>query len=100
MRALCILLCALAAGTAAAGGKSTNGGKSAPVMGAAPATTQSGGGGGHGGGGVVAIGTAALAGRTAYVDPRQVPPMDPQREVVEVDCTKPVDFTRGNLKCK
>jgi hypothetical protein len=99
VRALCVLLCAFAAGTAAAGGRGAPGAKAGAVMGAAP-VTQSTGGGGHGGGGVVTIGAAALAGRTAYVDPRRVPPMDPQREVVEVDCTKPVELTSGNLKCK
>ena len=34
------------------------------------------------------------------MDPRQAPPLDPARAVSEQDCTKPVDLTRGNLKCK
>jgi hypothetical protein len=25
--------------------------------------------------------------------------MDPTRAVHEQDCTKPIDYTRGNLKC-
>jgi hypothetical protein len=27
-------------------------------------------------------------------------PMDPQRKVVEQDCSKPVELYRGNLLCK
>jgi hypothetical protein len=34
------------------------------------------------------------------VDPREAPPLDPKREVTEQDCTKPLDLTKGNLKCK
>lgn len=29
-----------------------------------------------------------------------VQPMDPQRKVVEQDCTKPIDLSLGNLSCK
>jgi hypothetical protein len=56
---------------------------SAPTS-TAPAST------GHGGGG----------GGRQRIDPRNVPPLDPRREVNEQDCTRPVDLTRGNLKCK
>ena len=31
---------------------------------------------------------------------RNPPPLDPKREVSEQDCSKPVDLTKGNLKCK
>jgi len=31
---------------------------------------------------------------------RPVPELDPDRKVTEQDCTKPVDLTKGNLKCK
>ena len=30
----------------------------------------------------------------------QPQPMDPQRKVVEQDCTKPIDPALGNLRCK
>lgn len=39
----------------------------------------------------------------ALADPYQpdtVPPLDPQRRVNEQDCTKPVDLTAGNLRCR
>jgi hypothetical protein len=35
-----------------------------------------------------------------YRDPRRAPAMAPDRKVTEQDCTKPVDLTQGNLKCK
>jgi hypothetical protein len=38
--------------------------------------------------------------RLTRTDPRQVPPLDPERKVTEQDCTKPVDLTGGNLRCK
>ena len=31
---------------------------------------------------------------------RKPPEMDPSRKVSEQDCTKPLDFTRGNIRCK
>lgn len=31
---------------------------------------------------------------------RKPPEMDPERKVSEQDCTKPLDFTRGNIRCK
>ena len=31
---------------------------------------------------------------------RKPPEMDPDRKVSEQDCTKPLDFTRGNIRCK
>ena len=31
---------------------------------------------------------------------RNPPPLDPKREITEQDCSKPVDLTKGNLKCK
>ncbi len=33
-------------------------------------------------------------------DLRNPPPLDPKREITEQDCSKPVDLTKGNLKCK
>ena len=50
------------------------------------------------GGAAVVLGVAA-----ALADPYQpdtVPPLDPQRRVNEQDCSKPVDLTAGNLRCK
>jgi hypothetical protein len=38
--------------------------------------------------------------RAMRIDPRQPPPLDPERKVTEQDCTKPVDLTAGNLRCK
>ena len=35
-----------------------------------------------------------------YPDPRHPPPMDPKRDVNEQDCTKPIDPSAGNLRCK
>jgi hypothetical protein len=32
--------------------------------------------------------------------PRQPPEMDPARRVSEQDCTKPVDWSLGNIRCK
>jgi hypothetical protein len=31
---------------------------------------------------------------------RTAPEMDPGRKVSEQDCTKPLDFTLGNIRCK
>jgi len=31
---------------------------------------------------------------------RNPPPLDPKREITEQDCSRPVDLTKGNLKCK
>lgn len=31
---------------------------------------------------------------------REPPELDPQRRVSEQDCSKPIDFTLGNLRCK
>ena len=33
-------------------------------------------------------------------DYRGEPPLDPTRKVSEQDCTKPIDSTLGNLRCK
>jgi hypothetical protein len=40
------------------------------------------------------------AGVRGHRDSRPAPPMDEKRKVNEQDCTKPIDFTAGNLKCK
>jgi hypothetical protein len=84
---LAVVLLALApAAWAAKGGK-----PGSPPFGAAPTpppasiTVQGGGG---------------TSGRNPYSDPRRPPPMDPKREVNEQDCTKPIDFSAGNLRCK
>jgi hypothetical protein len=92
--------CAFILGSAAAaGGKGgVKGGKTGAVLGAAPTTVPAQTASGHGGGSAV-LGAGVAAG-TVYANPRQVPPMDPARDVSEQDCTKPVDLTRGNLKCK
>ena len=69
---------------------SVSGGKSGGLLSSAPTTTMQTTQTGHGGG----------TGRLQDYDPRQVPPLDPKREVTEQDCTKPVDLAKGNLKCK
>ncbi|HYR37024.1 MAG TPA: hypothetical protein VEQ87_22245 [Burkholderiales bacterium] len=90
MRGLVLVCAAFVAPCFAAGAPaSVAGGKGGALLSSAPAssTTSSRHGGGGGGG-------------RQRVDPRQVPPLDPDRSVTEQDCTKPVDVTRGNLKCK
>ena len=34
-----------------------------------------------------------------YATPK-APPMDPSRKIVEQDCTKPVKWYEGNVRCK
>jgi len=62
-------------------------GNGAPSPAAQMQASRSGGGGGGRGG-------------RAYLDPRKAPPLDPTRKVNEQDCSKPVDLTAGNLKCR
>jgi len=99
-RTALLLVCACMVGSAAgAGGKGgVKGAKSAALLSAAPSAAPAATAAGRGGGSVV-LGTGVAAG-ALYADPRQVPPMDRSREVSEQDCTKPVDLTRGNLKCR
>jgi hypothetical protein len=94
------LLCSCALGTvAAAGGKGAGKtGKSGPLLGAAPAAAPAPGASVRAGGSA-ALGAGAVA-AGLYAHPRAAPPLDPKREVSEQDCTKPVDLTGGNLKCK
>jgi len=33
-------------------------------------------------------------------DPRGAPPLAPDRRISEQDCSKPVDLSAGNLRCK
>jgi hypothetical protein len=33
-------------------------------------------------------------------DPRAVPELDPNRRVSEQDCTKSLDYSLGNIRCK
>ena len=33
-------------------------------------------------------------------EPRAAPPLDPSRRVNEQDCSKPVDLSAGNLRCR
>lgn len=50
------------------------------------------------GGAAVVLGVAA-----ALADPYQPdrpPELDPNRQINEQDCTQPVDFTAGNLRCR
>lgn len=34
------------------------------------------------------------------LDHRKVPPLASDRKISEQDCTKPIDWTAGNLKCR
>ena len=87
-----LLICAALACPcfAAAAPASVAGGKGGALLSAPTASTTTSTGRVAGGGG----------GKQRRIDPRQVPPLDPDRVVSEQDCTKPVDLTRGNLKCK
>ena len=49
---------------------------------------------------VVLIGTAAIAASQDGSGPEAVPTLAPEREVNLQDCTKPVDLTAGNLRCR
>ena len=33
-------------------------------------------------------------------EPRRAPPMAPDRKVNEVDCSQPIDYSLGNIRCK
>ena len=69
---------------------SAKGGKAGPPpFGAAPTPPAS-----------ITVQGGGTSGRYIYPDPRHPPPMDPKREVNEQDCTKPIDFSAGNLRCK
>lgn len=47
------------------------------------------------------VGISALAaGVYGYENPRVVPEMAPDRRISEQDCTKPLDYTLGNIRCK
>ena len=48
---------------------------------------------------IMAVFISAAADGTLVPEPA-VPEMDPQRKVVEQDCTKPIDMSLGNLRCK
>jgi hypothetical protein len=83
-----LILCLLAAGYGwAATGR---GGDHTSSL--SPAGGPTGVGGGHGGGAVMREGER--------YDPRKAPPLARDRKVNEQDCRKPVDPSRGNLKCK
>ena len=65
------------------------GGKSGGSLSSAPVSTSQPTHAGHGGGS-----------SRQLEELRNPPPLDPKREVTEQDCSKPVDLTKGNLKCK
>jgi len=51
----------------------------------------------------IIVGTVAAAAAVSEASspaPAPVPAMAPEREVAEQDCTKPVDLTAGNLRCR
>lgn len=85
-RLILLLIPAVALGAPSPG----SGGKTGGDVSSASTTTMKSTQTGHGGG----------SSRPREYDPRQPPPMDPKREVTEQDCSKPVDLSKGNLKCK
>ena len=68
---------------------SVSGGKAGGLLSSTPTSTSQTTQTGHGGGS-----------SREREELRNPPPLDPKREVTEQDCTKPVDLTKGNLKCK
>ena len=56
------------------------------------------------GGGTASVGSAAHSGggggMNRRLDPRNVPPLATERRVHEQDCSKAIDWTSGNVKCK
>lgn len=38
--------------------------------------------------------------RTGFDDSRRTPEMAPDRKISEQDCTKPLDYSLGNIRCK
>ena len=45
------------------------------------------------------VGISILA-AGVYENPRAAPEMAPDRKISEQDCTKPLDYTLGNIRCK
>ena len=80
MKLAALLLAFFSAAQGATGGKGAS-------VGAAPAAPSASSGFTRGGSGRVP-------------DPRAAGPLDPKRKVNEQDCSKPVDLSAGNLKCK
>ena len=85
MRALVasLLIFALSNACAATGGKGNGSASPASMMQSKSSSSGGGGGGGR-----------------RYDDPRRPLPMDPSRKINEQDCSKPVDSSAGNLRCK
>jgi hypothetical protein len=83
-----LILCFFPA-VALAAPASVSGGKTGGLLSSASTSTHQTTQTGHGGG----------SGRLRE-ELRNTPPLDPKREVSEQDCTKPLDLTKGNLKCK
>jgi hypothetical protein len=42
----------------------------------------------------------SFAGPSGWFWARPVPELDPDRKVSEQDCTKPLDLSQGNIRCK
>ena len=55
---------------------------------------------GHGNTGGGAGGSFSTTGRSTYREHRPAPPLEEKRKVSEQDCTKPIDPSSGNLRCK
>ena len=68
---------------------SVSGGKTGGLLSSSPTSTSQTTQTGHGGGS-----------SQQREELRNPPPLDPKREVTEQDCSKPIDLTKGNLKCK
>ena len=44
--------------------------------------------------------STSFAGPAGWFWTRPVPELDPDRRISEQDCTKPLDFSQGNIRCK
>jgi len=44
--------------------------------------------------------SASFAGPSGWFWARPVPELDPDRRISEQDCTKPLDLSLGNIRCK
>jgi hypothetical protein len=56
--------------------------------------------GGKGSGSCTSTHGSHGGGTHARMDARKAPPLATDRKVHEQDCSKPIDWTAGNVKCK
>jgi len=56
--------------------------------------------GGKGSGSCASTHASRGGGMHERLDPRNAPPLASDRKVNEQDCSKPIDWSAGNVKCK